>query len=296
MTNKRLSGPEACSDEAIAVVTMLAIYQRMHHQQAVGLVHFKGLKRMIQLRGGLAKLATEHRALAQKPWRLALEFALQDGSVPAFGLDEIPAIKDDLSYPHGPKDCTRCGLPIGSALQAQLTSISSFTTRLNTTHTKLNPHDYSDAVCIRLHRLLDYATLNSPGSEPLNNLIHLTLVAIMTTLLPEYGHNQARYDILAIRLRDSLQGYAAMMPEVDNEVMLWAVFVGYVTILTNEKDERWLFQTGSQISQRLGIRDWIDAHSILCRYGWIHAFYDKAGLKLLSKITEAASLNCTDQL
>jgi len=48
---------------------VLAIYQRLHGQQSLGLVHFKGLHRMIQLRGGLAKLAKENRTLAQKPWR-----------------------------------------------------------------------------------------------------------------------------------------------------------------------------------------------------------------------------------
>jgi hypothetical protein len=269
MTNKRLSGSDACSDEAIAVVTMLAIYQRMHHQQDIGLVHFKGLKRMIQLRGGLAKLAIEHRALAQKPWRLALEFALQDGSVPAFSLDDIPIIDAVCNSTHDSKDSTRLDLPIDSVLQAQLKSISAFTDYLNTTHKRLDPHDYSDAVCIRLHHLLDYVPLDSPATEPLSKLVHLTLVSVMTTLLPEYGHNQARYEVLADRLRGSLR-------------------VGYATILTDKKDERWLISLSFRIYQRLGIHGWIDTHSILCRYGWIHSFYDKAGLKLLKKITEAA--------
>ena len=67
--NERLSSRDACSDKAIAVVTILAIYQRMHHNQSLGLIHFAGLCRMIQLRGGLAKFARENRIVAQKPWR-----------------------------------------------------------------------------------------------------------------------------------------------------------------------------------------------------------------------------------
>ena len=69
LINERLSSNKACSDQAIAVVTVLAIYQRMHDHNPNGLVHFNGLCRMIQLRGGLAKLAKENRTLAQKPWR-----------------------------------------------------------------------------------------------------------------------------------------------------------------------------------------------------------------------------------
>ncbi|CAO2651712.1 Nn.00g042820.m01.CDS01 [Neocucurbitaria sp. VM-36] len=91
LINERLSGPEALSDQAIAVVTMFAVFQRIHHQQANGLVHFEGLRRMIQLRGCLVKVAKENRALAQKPWRLALEFALQDGSPTGLSLWDVPS-------------------------------------------------------------------------------------------------------------------------------------------------------------------------------------------------------------
>lgn len=72
LTNERLSGPEALSDQTIAVVTMFAVYQRIHHLQAHGLIHFEGLRRMIRLRGGLVELAKENRGLAQKPWRYVL--------------------------------------------------------------------------------------------------------------------------------------------------------------------------------------------------------------------------------
>jgi hypothetical protein len=68
-TQKRLDGPNAVSDKAIAAVTILAIYQLVHGHVGVGLVHFNGLCRMIELRGGLGVLLQQNRALAQKPWR-----------------------------------------------------------------------------------------------------------------------------------------------------------------------------------------------------------------------------------
>lgn len=69
LLNKRLSGPEALSDETIAVVTMLALFQRMHQQHSAGLVHFDGLCRMARARGGIARLSAENRALASKSVR-----------------------------------------------------------------------------------------------------------------------------------------------------------------------------------------------------------------------------------
>ena len=69
LVNLKLSGPESISDSAIAAVVTLAIYQQIHHLHSTGLIHLNGLYRMIQLRGGIARLMKENRALALKPLR-----------------------------------------------------------------------------------------------------------------------------------------------------------------------------------------------------------------------------------
>lgn len=66
LVNIKLLGPLSVSDSAIAALVSLAIYQQVHHQPATGLVHLHGLYRMIQLRGGIARLMQENRALALK--------------------------------------------------------------------------------------------------------------------------------------------------------------------------------------------------------------------------------------
>jgi hypothetical protein len=69
LVNLKLSGPESVSDSAITAVVSLAIYQQVHNLHSTGLIHLKGLYRMIQLRGGIARLMKENRALALKPLR-----------------------------------------------------------------------------------------------------------------------------------------------------------------------------------------------------------------------------------
>lgn len=69
LVNLKLSGPESVSDSAIAAVITLAIYQQIHHLHSAGLVHLNGLYRMIQLRGGIARLMKDNRALALKSLR-----------------------------------------------------------------------------------------------------------------------------------------------------------------------------------------------------------------------------------
>ncbi|KAJ5176141.1 uncharacterized protein N7482_002018 [Penicillium canariense] len=90
LVNIKLSGPFCVSDSSIAAVVSLAIYQQVHHQPETGLVHLHGLYHMIQLRGGIARLMQENRALALKPLRLDVELAMQNGTSTLFRGDEVP--------------------------------------------------------------------------------------------------------------------------------------------------------------------------------------------------------------
>lgn len=69
LVNLKLSGPESVSDTAIAAVITLAIYQQVHRLHSTGMIHLRGLYRMIHVRGGIARLMRENRALALKSLR-----------------------------------------------------------------------------------------------------------------------------------------------------------------------------------------------------------------------------------
>jgi hypothetical protein len=217
---------------------------------------------------------------------LALEFALQDGSEVAFGLDDVP-----LTIVHtSPLEQIPQDLALFTDLHPYLANISSFTSCLHKLNTdpsaKLDPYDYSDAICIRLHRLIDYAPLAPPYQQKLEspeNVVHLTLVAVLTTLLPEYGVNQARYDLLASQMGEALRRYAGMS-DSNPRVLLWALFVGYVTVLP-ASDHVWLVPLATAVCARLGMATWTFVHEVLCQYAWIGVFYDSAGLKLWSRMS-----------
>jgi hypothetical protein len=289
MTNARLSGPDACSNKAIAVVTMLAIYQRLHHQQAVGLVHFAGLQRMIALRGGLEELSRDNRAVAQKPWRLGIEFALQDGGDVGFQVGEVEGfvVLDERVECGRRSGMNELG-GVDPVLRAHFESVGYFVEYLNNNAATIDPLDYSDAVCMRLHRLLAYASLSPEHRSPLaslDNIVHLTLVAIMTTLMPEYGHHQARYKLLGDQLLGAFRMYAARRV-VNREVLLWSLFVGYTTILHGDKDEVWLVELAADMCVQLDLHDWSSIHRVLRRYAWISVIYDNVASKVLTRITE----------
>jgi hypothetical protein len=63
-------------------------------------------------------------------------------------------------------------------------------------------------------------------------------------------------------------------------VFLWALFVGYATILNNEADVTWIAPLAAGVSVRMRLSGWVDVRDVLRRYGWIHVFYDEFGMKL----------------
>lgn len=67
--NERLAGNGAVSDETIAAVVAMAQYDRHQGEYTRGCIHIQGLCRMIALRGGIAKLASERPTLTQKIFR-----------------------------------------------------------------------------------------------------------------------------------------------------------------------------------------------------------------------------------
>jgi hypothetical protein len=69
LVNEKLSGNEALSDTTMAIVIAMTHYERVQGRYRQGFIHFKGLQRMIELRGGISQLVTDKPRLAQKVFR-----------------------------------------------------------------------------------------------------------------------------------------------------------------------------------------------------------------------------------
>lgn len=69
LINERLSTNNAISDTTLAAVLMMAQYERQLGQHSESLVHMKGLRRMVELRGGIRQLTRINPRLTQKIFR-----------------------------------------------------------------------------------------------------------------------------------------------------------------------------------------------------------------------------------
>lgn len=152
--------------------------------------------------------------------------------------------------------------------------------------TKLDPLDYTESVSSILHRLVHFAPLGGPRpSAPLDNLVHLTLVALMTTLLPTYGYNHPGYPALAGPLISAIQNFKFADPQ-SSAVLLWAVFTRGVSVL-DDRDRAWLLPLLEEPCGQLHLRcnaSWAEVRQILTECCWISAVHDKSGYALWEAI------------
>ena len=75
LVNERLSGSEALSDSAMAAVVALTHTDRLQGNYCRGMIHFNGLLRIVELRGGIHHLVENQLKIAQKVFRYELDFS-----------------------------------------------------------------------------------------------------------------------------------------------------------------------------------------------------------------------------
>lgn len=66
LVNVKLTGNEALADGTLAVIVGMTQYERLRGEYRQALVHFAGLERIIELRGGISQLLVHSSEIAQK--------------------------------------------------------------------------------------------------------------------------------------------------------------------------------------------------------------------------------------
>ncbi|KAF4210731.1 hypothetical protein CNMCM8980_005897 [Aspergillus fumigatiaffinis] len=282
LVNVKLSGPFSVSDSAIAAVVSLAIYQQVHHQPATGLVHLHGLYRMIQLRGGIARLMQENRALALKPLRLDVELAMQNGTRTLFRADEVP-VHPVLCDP----DVSRGQFPrAASWMPLVMLDLFSFSRLLNEVERrqrlKYDPLDYTETLVSLLYRLSDVSQGSTKARGRYGDVTYLAMLAFMTTLLPEYTRDGSSCPLLSDRLGSAVQDLcitASESSDFDSPLLLWIFFISGISVL-KIKDYRWLPPLIADACEKLELDNWAVIQRQLSQFPWIFALHEAPGHRL----------------
>ncbi|KAF4637287.1 hypothetical protein G7Y89_g799 [Cudoniella acicularis] len=293
LVNQKLSGKEALSDTTMAVIVALSHYERVRGRHCQGMVHFEGLHRIVELRGGILRLVNYKAALAQKIFRADLEFALFSGSATRFSVKDVPG-SATISWLRSRFKQDQKGQVYDSKffnllspdLKEVLIDIMGLAWQLNGHGTKLDGYTYHDILILIGYRLLYIGSLGDPRpSNRLENALHLGLLAFFTTLLLGFGREFPEFPLLSKLTRSAAQGHLEEYYQ-NQDFFLWALFMGRISTL-GQPDDRWLILRITETCLGLGLHTWENTCRTLSKFPWINSLHDKAGEALWNRLRES---------
>jgi hypothetical protein len=120
---------------------------------------------------------------------------------------------------------------------------------------------------IRYHPLQDFKQISS-----LDAVYHIGLIIfMMTSFLQLDGRQILKYDLVALRLKEVLDGN---LDGLDDELVLWLVVMGGIWA-SGGSDGAWLIPRTRELAGRLRIDHWADARRIMSRLPWIEVPHDE---------------------
>ncbi|KAL4739302.1 hypothetical protein BDV11DRAFT_170216 [Aspergillus similis] len=298
---------EATSDMTIAILVVLSQYERLQSQYARGYVHVRGLRRMIELRGGIKQFDSECCGVIHKVLRADLEYALQLGLRTLFGSEGIEFLREckgiclcdrkQEELVANPEVDFFLQKSLRLSLWSTFSNMRRLADLLNNAgagcRRKLGAEEFHNTIMLLGYSLLHISPLNvstGPGAysmlgiSPLEEVVHLGLIAFLVAFLRGLNQRIAENPLLSQRLRIAIE---KLWPSVEggeeskfiNRVLIWALFVGAIVVFKPSDDE-WLIPTTNTAMNALGLSSWKGVKEALAGFPWVDAVHDRTGTVL----------------
>jgi len=286
LINDKLSSDKAVADTNLAGVIALCLLSSLREQPVQTKIHFDGLCKMIEVRGGMHELQG-NPALIEKALRIDIDLALQLGCATRLGrsaktLDAIVPIFSNPAFE------VRSPLinAVRNADQEVLIATEDImkVSRLfnsGVAAKKLGPHAFQDIITTTCYQLLDIRAIDGSRCDmhSVANAIHLALLAFMTTFLIQFGRQRRlRYELLSKKLMRALDN-PKFQAAVDPATHLWLLVMTGISVLSKEH-RVWLRPRLSEAIAAFGVDDWKFAKRLLSKYPWIGDLHDEPAAKL----------------
>ncbi|KAL6237333.1 hypothetical protein BDW75DRAFT_204416 [Aspergillus navahoensis] len=302
-----MSKEEATSDMTIAILVGMSQYERLQGQYARGYIHVRGLRRMVELRGGIKQFDSECCGVIQKVLRADLEYALQLGLRTLFGSEGIEFLRlcKGVCLDDGKQGESVANHEVDLFLQKSLrtslwtvfSNMRSLADLLNDAcagyRQKLGAEEFHNTIMLLGFRLLHISPLDVShepdacfklGMGPLEEAVHLGLIAFLVTFLRGLDHRVADKPLLSYRLRlviekllsSTERGEGSM---IIKRVLIWMLFVGAV-VTFKPSDDEWLIPTTNTAVNTLGLSSWKDVKEALAGFPWVDSVHDRSGIVL----------------
>ncbi|KAL6411980.1 hypothetical protein AUP68_04360 [Ilyonectria robusta] len=298
LINERLSGSDAVSNQTIAAIVAMVLYERQQDDGVAGGIMpartngtgpgYNDTEVKCPQRGDSPNLD------ANSCQRVDLECSLQLGSETLFTVEDVRRCSHALFGHDGNwsgekiQDAVsgidlRLSTQLGTDLWELFVDIRKFAWGLNDASVGRRPKMSGD----ELHGfliVLGYRLVSASSLDQLRFPSHLHapiqfgLASFLVTFLRGLDRKTIRYPRISTLSWSAAQHDFTAQRE-DQEVLLWLLFIGRYTIFT-QTDDSWLIPKVKGAVEALALQSWEDARRTLATFPWVGDLHDKAGQSL----------------
>ncbi|KAL6401646.1 hypothetical protein AUP68_15523 [Ilyonectria robusta] len=292
IVKRRLESADALSDSTIGIVVSLISQEQCRKEFLGAKAHIDGLRRMVELRGGLSQLEG-NIALLLKVCKTDIIFSLQHGGPTMFFRNRMPEVQvllapKGLSFdrPSAASSVQHKGLnpQLHEILLDVLGSSSLFNNRVRVHAVDLLT--YQEMLVSICYRLIRFHPLDEPRLESdVEAIYHTGLTIFMMTIFLQYDRRRIMdHELASFCFRDTLDRTSL---ERDNELVLWYMIIGGIWI-SGEVDGDWLAPRIWMVAENLGIKSWDEVRKCVGKFPWVNVLHDEPGRVLWDHVAQFA--------
>lgn len=172
---------------------------------------------------------------------------------------------------------------LGTELRDVLGEIMGLSWLLNNFEGHLDGSTFNDKVILITYHLIQISPLSSQRlSSNLENLLHLSLLACITTIRLGFDNHIPIFTLLSKLFRTACEGYI-VENMVTQELLLWSLFIGNLSVL-REQDDTWFIPKIQEATLNLNLCHWEDTCQVISKFPWVKALHDNPGKALWDRI------------
>ncbi|KAH8680749.1 hypothetical protein BX600DRAFT_504504 [Xylariales sp. PMI_506] len=282
LVKKRLESDQALSNSSISIVLSFIFQEQMRHDRENAKIHYEGLRRMVELRGGIDKLE-DTLPLLLKICKIEATFTLQYGGRMLFFRDRMPDMQKVLEsqgvqFEHNPDICATYADQLDPALAAILLDMMKVSTiyRRYPYNIKVGVITFQEILVSFCSRLNHFHQM--PGHQlesKLDSAMFIGMTVFTMSLFLRHDHRR----ILHYK---PVTDYLKMVVNTGsdsshNELILWLLLIGGIWLYEDDK-ESWILSELRTFSRRMGSKSWDEIHTTIIKFPWVERVHDEAGL------------------
>ena len=300
LVNKRLQSDEALSDSTLGIILLLMLQEQIRKAKLETGIHYEGLRKMIELRGGLCQLEGNLPLLLKicksvflLPFvsssnnllllhRTDITYALQNGGPMVFFRDHMSEVRNTLLERGFDFDLVSAASTIrhtglNPSLHEVLLDVINVAYLFNNipSDQKLRINTFEEMIVSILSRLIRFRPLQSSKRESnVEAAYHIGLIIFMMTLFLQCDSRRIlEYDLVSLCLKDVLD---SGLDEQERDLTVWLMFIGGIWV-SGDTDGGWFISKARRLLRRLSIKSWREVHNSVRKFPWIVALHDPLG-------------------